>query len=508
MTATTWLPDPSHYPEQMTPLSATVWFTAVGHGMHEAMRDLQGPFAGFDARTELGWAYEGELPLEWEPDPARLTAAALDVARTWDADIAPRVHAITDELRRMRPESPAPPEAAVMFDRMWQLVLQQWTLHFLAVVPAQFAIEELHDRYVERFGDADTLAPYRLLEGARNESMAADEELRQLARQARQLRVDDVVRAFPPAVAPERLQLTADGRTFLRGLDDYLSRFGGRSRWHELSLPREVEAPQLTFESLRLFLDTDQTAPPRERGGGRPPQASAPAPELETVLEAARAGYGIKESHVYHIDYPGLLATREVLLGFGRRLLAEGRLDEPERLWLLRRDELRALVADPGLDAPVELLDARREELARGLAEGPRAYLGEPLAEQEQHAVLAKFYGSSGAAVGRRLLGTAASRGTARGPARIVLSADDFGRVSAGDVLVAVTTTPAWTPLFPALAGLVTETGGILSHAAIVAREYGLPAVVGAPEATRRIPDGAPVEVDGTAGSIELLSED
>jgi phosphohistidine swiveling domain-containing protein len=73
-------------------------------------------------------------------------------------------------------------------------------------------------------------------------------------------------------------------------------------------------------------------------------------------------------------------------------------------------------------------------------------------------------------------------------------------------VLIAATTTPAWTPLFPSLAALVTETGGILSHGAIVAREYGLPAVVGAQGAMASIPDGARVRVDGLSGAVEILS--
>jgi pyruvate,water dikinase len=86
-----------------------------------------------------------------------------------------------------------------------------------------------------------------------------------------------------------------------------------------------------------------------------------------------------------------------------------------------------------------------------------------------------------------------------------VAGQDDFARVQSGDILVTATTTPAWTPLFPSLAGLVTETGGILSHAAVVAREYGLPAVVGAAGATTAIPDGTPVRIDGTAGTIAIL---
>jgi phosphoenolpyruvate synthase/pyruvate phosphate dikinase len=84
----------------------------------------------------------------------------------------------------------------------------------------------------------------------------------------------------------------------------------------------------------------------------------------------------------------------------------------------------------------------------------------------------------------------------------------DFGRLRAGDVLVCQTTTPAWTPLFASAGALVTDTGGILSHAAIVAREYRLPAVVGCDVATTAIRDGARVEVDGDAGRVRVaLSE-
>jgi pyruvate,water dikinase len=82
---------------------------------------------------------------------------------------------------------------------------------------------------------------------------------------------------------------------------------------------------------------------------------------------------------------------------------------------------------------------------------------------------------------------------------------DSTRRIQAGDILVTTTTTPAWTPLFPSLAGLVTETGGILSHAAIVAREYGLPCVVGVQGATTSIPEGVQVRVDGSTGEVIIV---
>ena len=112
-TARTWLPDWSHYPEQLTPLSATVWFEAVGLGIHEAMRELRGPFGGFDARTDGGWAYEGEWDVDWEPVRGALVEAGLALPERWEREYRGRAHEITREIRRMRPET-LDPEAAVV----------------------------------------------------------------------------------------------------------------------------------------------------------------------------------------------------------------------------------------------------------------------------------------------------------------------------------------------------------------------------------------------------------
>ncbi|GHJ49306.1 hypothetical protein Cs7R123_66480 [Catellatospora sp. TT07R-123] len=100
------------------------------------------------------------------------------------------------------------------------------------------------------------------------------------------------------------------------------------------------------------------------------------------------------------------------------------------------------------------------------------------------------------------LAGTPGSRGTATGTARIVRGPGDFGRVRPGDILVCPCTDPAWTPLLRLAAGVVTELGGVLSHAAIVAREHGIPAVLAVPDATTRLRDGALITVDGTGGTV------
>ncbi len=105
---------------------------------------------------------------------------------------------------------------------------------------------------------------------------------------------------------------------------------------------------------------------------------------------------------------------------------------------------------------------------------------------------------------GNRLEGIGASAGKVTARACVLFTPDDFGKMQAGDVLVAVTTTPAWTPLFAMASAVVTDIGGPLSHSSIVAREYGIPAVLATGIATRRIQDGQTITVDGSAGTVEL----
>jgi rifampicin phosphotransferase len=460
----TWLPDPSHYPEQMTPLSATVWFEAMGRGLHAAAQELRAPFGGFATRLELGWAYEGELEPDWLPDRGVMEQAALELPQRWARELRPRVLEINAELESLRPERPA--DATPLLDRLWELVQEEWTIHFLVVLPALTAAEQVD---------------HTLLAGMEN---PADDAVWDLADAARREGVDDLLRELGPVAALTRLRGSAAGRRFLRELDAFLAVYGGRARWHELSLPREVEHPSLTLESLRLALEAGQ----------RPERAPAPDTDDELVVRA-RAAYALKELHTYDIDYPGLLATREALLGFGRRLYAEGLLDAVEDVWFLERRELTEA------DDLRELVARRRAEREQGRIEGVRPYLGEPPEERERDSVVEGFYGSAGSA----LQGAGASAGIAEGIARVVTGPEDFSRVEAGDVLVTATTTPAWTPLFPSLGALVTETGGVLSHAAVVAREYRLPAVVGAAGATHAIADGVRVRVDGTTGTVTLL---
>jgi pyruvate,water dikinase len=104
------------------------------------------------------------------------------------------------------------------------------------------------------------------------------------------------------------------------------------------------------------------------------------------------------------------------------------------------------------------------------------------------------------------LKGIPASPGAARGVARVARTVEEAMRLESGAILVCLFTDPGWMVLLDRAAGVVTETGGLLSHAAVICREYGIPAVLGVPGATRRIPDGSTIALDGTAGRVELVS--
>jgi rifampicin phosphotransferase len=205
--------------------------------------------------------------------------------------------------------------------------------------------------------------------------------------------------------------------------------------------------------------------------------------------------------------------VRRVLLAAGRRLHAAGTIDDPNDVFNVRLAELRDALAgnaDPSLP---ERVAERRAELDRWREQPYPPALGTlppgPPPDDPIGRAVGRFFGTPPLASAEATLihGLKGSPGTARGRARVIRSLADAHRLGAGEVLVTETTAPPWTPLFARAAAIVTDAGGILSHCAVVAREYGVPAVVGTRTGTRAIEDGRLVEVDGTAGTVRMLDE-
>jgi phosphohistidine swiveling domain-containing protein len=183
-------------------------------------------------------------------------------------------------------------------------------------------------------------------------------------------------------------------------------------------------------------------------------------------------------------------AAREL----GRRLMARGVIGAPDVVFFLRAEEAADAFAGRLRVDEVKGRARRGRRVMRGFAR-----FKNPNEVGARHAVHKKA-----APVGEGALrGIPCSSGVAEGAARVATCLDEARGLVAGELLVAAYTDPGWTPLFSRIAGVVTETGGLLSHAAVIAREYGIPAVLAVPEVTSAVKSGELVRVDGSAGTVE-----
>ena len=186
---------------------------------------------------------------------------------------------------------------------------------------------------------------------------------------------------------------------------------------------------------------------------------------------------------------------RRYLLVLGGRWAARGLIERPEDVFFFSLEEMQSTAAN-GEPPGRQTIQARRAEFEANKRRRPPSIIRDG---QEIFPEAARSDEVEG-----QLRGVAGSPGRATGVARVIHGPEEFDRLQAGDILVAPLTNPVWTPLFAIAGGLVTEVGGILSHGAIVAREYGIPAVMAVGGATRIVPEGVRTTVDGSRGVVYL----
>jgi pyruvate,water dikinase len=230
---------------------------------------------------------------------------------------------------------------------------------------------------------------------------------------------------------------------------------------------------------------------------------------FEFLLQAAQRAIVLTEDHSHWIDFRCMYHLHRISLEVGRRLAAAGVVDQPDDVFLLTLEELRDTALEvPRLNRRARIA-ARRAEMDYFRSVPVPATLGAAPSDAPPtdpvNAALRKFFGAPPppADDDAVIRGSRGSPGKVTGPARVVRSLAGAGKLRPGDVLVVETTAPPWTPLFATAAAVVSDTGGILSHCAVVAREYGIPAVVGTGNATALLQDGQLIEVDGDAGTVQ-----
>lgn len=289
---------------------------------------------------------------------------------------------------------------------------------------------------------------------------------------------------------------TREGRAYLKQVAAFLAEYGHRegSIWW-LSTPTWRQDPSQVWQLLQGLADV--TVLPADTGAERYETARCQVEKglrywpwlprfFRWLVERYRGLQAFRENSHFDLTRP-LDALQAAVAECAARLARRGVISAEPDIFFLSGDEVRAyLTGEAPPPGEVRHLLARRRatyQVVNGLWQARQFRV---------------------AAVGTDLKGVGASAGVVRGRARIVRGPDQFHRLRRGEVLVCPFTTPAWTPLFASAAAVVTEIGGAASHAAIVAREYGIPAVMGVPGATGRIADGQEVLVDGNQGRVVL----
>ncbi|HEX8850639.1 MAG TPA: rifamycin-inactivating phosphotransferase [Gemmatimonadaceae bacterium] len=224
------------------------------------------------------------------------------------------------------------------------------------------------------------------------------------------------------------------------------------------------------------------------------PDGERKAEETKRMIDRVRTFAGYREYPKYGM-VSRYFVYKRALLGEAERLVRERVIRDAGDIFYLTIDELRDVVRTRRADEA--LVGERREEFRSFQSLTP------PRVLTSEGEVVTGSYGRDGLPAGA-LVGLAVSAGTVEGRARVVRDIAD-ATLEAGDILVTAYTDPSWTPLFVAIAGLVAEVGGLMTHGAVIAREYGLPAVVGVENATHLIRDGQRIRVHGTEGYVELL---
>jgi pyruvate,water dikinase len=477
-----------------------------------------------------GIGYKSVAPLPDEEVPARFARAEEVFAnklwreqlREWDESVKPAAIAKHRELQAVDADALSVAELVAYLeqcrDHHVKMIAQHMRYTAGAVVPTGDFLAHVGD-----WTGLPTAELLGLMRGASPVSAGASDEL-------------DLLLAAIEADPRARELLASDGDgaetlAALRSLDGeagaamtaYLDLVGNRLLdGFDIAEPSVLELPDQLLRAIRTaattgVVESDLEARIAEVRAKVPPEHQESFDEL---LGEARTMYRLRDERGVYSDIWASGIMRRAALAAGRRLAASGRAHAPEHAVDASIAELRALLE--GAEEPTaDELAARAEYRRTHSARDAPPTLGTPPPPPGDPSTLPPAVGrlmrATGIALGAlfgssqeehgedTLRGLAASPGVYEGPARLVAGPADFNRIVQGDVLVTVSTSEAFNILLPLLGAIVTDSGGLLSHSAIVAREYGIPGVVGTREATQRIADGARVRVEGAAGEVKVL---
>ena len=526
-----WEQDPVHFPRPMTLYFQETHPSPFMTGTNDFARFYGMIVDGLQMGYVNGFAYKQVLPAPDAEIPERFQRAEQVFAqklwreqlRDWDQNCKPSSIATHRELQAVNPDALSDAELVAYLrrcrDHHSAMIAQHMRFTAGAVLPT--------GDFLAHVGDWTGLPPSELLGLLRGSAEVSAGGSDEMARLKAAFAEHPAARGLlasggdPAQVLASLRSLEGEAGAAVSG---YLDLVGNRLvDGFDIVEPSAHELPDALLGAIRIAVSGEAQAHSDVDTRIAEVRAQVPAAhqdEFDELLGEARLTYRLRDERGVYSDIWASGLMRRAALAAGRRVASRGRIASPLQMLDASLDEMCALVAGTGGPSADELAE-RAGYRATYTAKDIPPVLGPPpppppdmsdLPPSVGRLMRATFialghvFGSSQAQNEEKVLfGLAASKGVYEGPARRVSGPSDFGRIARGDVLVTESTTEAFNILLPLLGGIVTDNGGLLSHAAIVSREYGIPGVVGTREATERIADGVRVRVDGDAGEVTVL---
>jgi rifampicin phosphotransferase len=527
-----WNLDPVHFPRPVTLYWSETHPKPFSRGVREFMAYYGTLVETMETQYVNGFAYNAMRPAPEKEIPERFARAEAvwenkvwrDQLREWDETAKPTAIAVHRELQSVDPDSLSDDGLVAYLTRCQEHHSQMMFQHMRFTGSAMVPVGDL----LAHLGAWTGVAPAEalgMMRGAAPVSAGASGELDRLISAITQ---DADARALLESdgdAGKVLVELRASGGAVGTAMSEYLDLVGFRLLdGFDISGRFALELPDALLRSIRSSVGSagsdvvDVDALVSEIRFQVPDQHRT---EFDDLLSEARLMYRLRDERGVFSDIWASGIMRRAALAAGRRLDAKSRIHNAEHFIDASFGEMCSLVASEEGPSADELAQRFEDRSSRTAKEAPLS-LGPPSpgppdpsglppgVARVMHAVgiaLAGMFGSSEAPhEGNVLRGLAASGGFYEGPARLVSRPSEFDRIVQGDVLVTESTSEAFNILLPLLGAIVTDAGGLLSHSAIVAREYGIPGVVGTRDATDRIADGTRVRVDGDAGEVTVYA--
>jgi pyruvate,water dikinase len=528
-----WALDKMHAPRPVTPLSFDLVVRTLSEGFTKAQAEYDCPMMA-SSREINHYFYMAFHPIPDEAELAdrmtryhdKLATMVPGVGKTWEEEWKPAVRARNEGERTADYSGLSDEELIAKLDEYTDEMRHQWWIHghINFVLLSSSAFCDLYDEIMQP--EIPTEA-YETLQGFHTRSVDASRGLWALSRTVKNSpALRQLFTTKEPKDVLAALDESEEGRAFRTQLDEYLFEYGWRhDAVYDLADIPWREDPSIPLASIAAMVDLPESEDPEQQYQQRvarreelmsklrakvaddPEQAA----KVEELYEAARYSFPLTEDHAFYIDQLYIGVFRRFVLALGDRLVAKGVIDQRDDVFFLYRDELADALTNGGDQR--SLVAERRASFDRSAQVIPPTALGTPPPPPDapdpfMDALVYRLLGITPPeenADENVLKAVAGSPGIYTGTARVVRSLSEaIEELEDGEVMVCEMTLPPWVPMFSIAGAVVSDVGGVLSHAAIVAREFGVPAVVGTDVGTKVIRTGQTVTVDGNAGVIYL----